>query len=308
MLAMCNPRSAVPTTHARPSRVPLIALFGGAVGIAFAPIFVRLSDLGPSATAFWRLALAWPPIWLWMTLERRGTVAPRQPSRGSDYRWLIAAGLFFAFDLAVWHWSIKLTSVANATLLANATPIFVTLAAWLWFGERFTTPFILGTAAALAGAIVLTGTSVRLSVQHLLGDALGLLTAIFYAGYILAVKELRDDFSTATILTWSGAVSATALLPIALLSGEGLVAFTSRGWAMLVGLALISQVGGQGLITYALAHLPAAFSSVGLLLQPAVAAVLAWIILEEPIGLWQALGGAIMLAGIVLARWGSRSD
>jgi len=282
------------------------ALFGGAVGIAFAPIFVRLSDLGPSATAFWRLALALPPIWLWMTLERRGTVGPRQPSRISDYRWLIAAGLFFACDLAVWHWSIKLTSVANATLLANAAPIFVTLAAWLWFGERFTTTFILGTAAALAGAIVLTGTSFRLSVQHLLGDALGLLTAIFYAGYILAVKELRDDFSTATILTWSGAVSAAALLPIALLSGEGLVTLTTRGWAVLVGLALISQVGGQGLITYALAHLPVAFSSVGLLLQPAVAAVLAWIILGEPVGLWQAIGGAIVLAGIVLARRGSR--
>ncbi len=286
----------------------LIALFGGAVGIAFAPIFVRLSELGPSATAFWRLALALPPIWLWMTLERHGTVTLRQPSRASDYRWLVAAGLFFAFDLAVWHWSIKLTSVANATLLANATPIFVTLAAWLWFGERFTATFILGTATALAGAIILTGTSVRLSVQHLLGDALGLLTAVFYAGYILAVKELRDDFSTATILTWSGAVSAATLLPIALLFGESLVAFTSMGWAVLIGLALISQIGGQGLITYALAHLPAAFSSVGLLLQPAVAAVLAWIILGEPIGIWQALGGATMLAGIVLARRGSRPD
>ncbi len=303
---MINGDSMTSTAQNRSARVALIALFGGAVGIAFAPIFVRLSELGPSATAFWRLALAWPPIWLWMTLEQRGAVGLLQPSPASDYRWLVAAGLFFACDLAVWHWSIKLTSVANATLLANATPIFVTLAAWLWFGERFTAIFILGTATALAGAIILTGTSVRLSVQHLLGDALGLLTAVFYAGYILAVKELRDDFSTATILTWSGAVSAATLLPIALLFGESLVAFTSMGWAVLIGLALISQIGGQGLITYALAHLPAAFSSVGLLLQPAVAAVLAWIILGEPIGIWQALGGATMLAGIVLARRGSR--
>ncbi len=304
---MSDTTSTISKARTRSVRIALIALFGGAVGIAFAPIFVRLSELGPSATAFWRLALALPPIWLWMILERRGAVAVRQPSRAGDYRWLVAAGVFFAFDLAVWHWSIKLTSVANATLLANATPIFVTLAAWLWFGERFTGSFILGTAAALAGAVILTGTSFRLSVQHLLGDGLGLLTAVFYAGYILAVKELRDNFSTATILTWSGAISAAALLPIALLSGEGLVAFSARGWAVLVGLALISQVGGQGLITYALAHLPAAFSSVGLLLQPAVAAALAWIILDEPIGIWQALGGATMLAGIILARRGSRS-
>ena len=79
-----------------------------------------------------------------------------------------------------------------------------------------------------------------------------------------------------------------------------------RGWVVLIGLALVSHVGGQGLITFALAHLPAAFSSVGLLLQPAVAAALAWIILNEPVGMWQSLGGAIVLAGIILARQGSR--
>jgi drug/metabolite transporter (DMT)-like permease len=106
---------------------------------------------------------------------------------------------------------------------------------------------------------------------------------------------------------WSGVASAMALLPISLLSGEGLVAFTAGGWAVLIGLALISQVGGQGLITYALAHLPAALSSVGLLLQPAIAALLAWVILYEPLGVWQALGGVIVLVGIAVARRGSRS-
>lgn len=108
-------------------------------------------------------------------------------------------------------------------------------------------------------------------------------------------------------MTWSGVVSALTLLPVTLLSGEGLTATTIRGWAVLVGLALISHVGGQGLIASALAHLPVGFSSVGLLLQPAVAALLAWIILNEPIGPWQALGGMVVLAGIILARQGSRS-
>ncbi len=289
------------------ARAALSALLAGAVGIAFAPIFVRLSELGPSATAFWRLALALPPLWLWVTVERGRTVAPRQPSCMSDYRRMVAAGLFFAADLAVWHWSITFTSVANATLLANATPIFVTLAAWLWYGQQFTPTFIFGMGTAMAGATILAGASFRMSVQHLLGDALGLLTAVFYAGYILAVKELRDEFSAATIMTWSGVASALTLLPVTLLSGEGLIATTIGGWAVLVGLALISHVGGQGLIASALAPLPAAFSSVGLLLQPAVAALLAWIILGEPIGPWQALGGVIVLAGIVLARQGSRS-
>lgn len=301
-----DPADAI--SKAKSARIALGALFGGAAGIALAPIFVRVSELGPSATAFWRLALALPVFWLWMKIEGRGLGAPRQPSSFTDCRRLIVAGLFFAADLAVWHWSITLTSVANATLLANFAPIFVTLGAWLWFDQQSSRTFILGMVSALAGATILIGTSFHLSLRHLLGDVLGLVTAVFYAGYILAVKELRNDFSSATILMWSGVASAMALLPISLLSGEGLIAFTAEGWAVLIGLALISQVGGQGLITYALAHLPAAFSSVGLLLQPAIAALLAWIILSEPLGVWQALGGVIVLAGIAVARRGSRSS
>jgi drug/metabolite transporter (DMT)-like permease len=284
----------------------LIALFGGAAGIAFAPIFVRLSEVGPSATAFWRLALALPALWAWAGVERRGSRGTAQPPRAADHRRLLAAGLFFAFDLAVWHWSIRFTSVANATLLANVTPIFVTLGAWLWFGQRVTGEFIVGMVTALAGATILVGISVQLSARHLFGDLLGLVTAVFYAGYLLAVTDLRERLSSATVLTWSSVFSAAALLPITMLSGEGLIALTGRGWAVLIGLALISQVAGQGLITYALAHLPAAFSSVGLLLQPVIAALLAWVILNEPVGLWQALGGLIVLGGIALARQASR--
>jgi drug/metabolite transporter (DMT)-like permease len=77
------------------------------------------------------------------------------------------------------------------------------------------------------------------------------------------------------------------------------------GWWMLVGLALISHAAGQGLIAYALAHLPAAFSSVSLLSQPVMAALLAWVLLSEGLMPLQILGGLIVLAGIYLARRGS---
>lgn len=292
----------------RTQRIAFVALLAGAVGIAFAPIFVRLSELGPSATAFWRLAFATPALWAWMALETRSGPAPgsRRPSSAGDYARLMAAGLFFAGDLAVWHWSLRYTSVANSTLLANFAPIFVTLVSWLVFKERFTRTFVLGLMLALTGAVVLMGRSLQLSADHLFGDALGILTAAFYGGYLLSVGRLRAEFSTATIMTWSGVVTAAALLPIALLSGEGLIATSVGGWAVLLGLALFSHAGGQSLIAYALAHLPAAFSSVSLLVQPAAAAVLAWVLLGEPLGPMQAVGAAIVLTGIMLARRGSR--
>lgn len=290
----------------RTARIALAALLAGALGIAFAPIFVRLSDLAPTAVAFWRLTFALPVLGLWLALERRGGGAVRRPSSRSDYLRLTAAGLFFAGDLAIWHWSLRYTSVANSTLLANFAPIFVTLAAWRLFGERFTRTFLAGLALALGGAVVLMGDSFSLSRDHLFGDLLGLTTALFYGGYILSVGRLRAEFSTATIMTWSGAVTALALLPVALLSGESLIAGSLYGWSVLLALALFSHAGGQSLIAYALAHLPAAFSSVSLLLQPAAAAVLAWLLLDEPLGRAQAVGALIVLAGIFLARRGSR--
>ena len=142
---------------------------------------------------------------------------------------------------------------------------------------------------------------------HLLGNLLGLGAAAFYGAYMLSLKRLRATFSTATIMTWSGLFSTLALLVIALLvialaSGESLAVPTLSAWGVLAGLAWISHAGGQSLIVYAFAHLPASFSSVGLLLQPVIAAGLAWVLLAEPVGWSQALGGAVVLGGIVLAR------
>lgn len=286
----------------RPAALP--ALLAGAVAIAFAPIFVRLSELGPVATAFWRLAIALPVLWLWQAAAARQPAAV--PTARADRFGLLIAGLCFAGDLAVWHWSLAFTSVANATLLPNFAPVFVTLGGYLLFGERFSRQFLAGMAIALLGAAILMGHSIELSLANLFGDVLGLITAVFYAGYILAVGRLRARLATATIMAWSGTITAAALLALAAVSEERLLPGSGEGIAVLAGLALISHAGGQSLIAYALAHLPAGFSSVSLLLQPAVAALLAWLLLAEPLGPLQGVGAAVILCGIVLARLGSR--
>jgi len=297
------PSPALPAT--RQARAALAVLLCGAVALSFSGIFAKLSELDPSATAFHRMFLALPVFWLWCELEGRGRIPVARPTARRDY-WLLAiAGLCFAGDLAVWHWSLRLTTVANATLLASSAPIFVVLGGWLLFRERVTATFLAGMVVAMAGAAVLVGGSVSLSPRHLVGDLLGVVTGAFYGAYILAVARLRVRFSTATIMAFSGVACCAALFIVAVASGESLVAATARGWAILIALALVSQVGGQSLIAWALAHLPAAFSSVSLLVNPVAAALFAWVILGEAVGPWQAAGGGAVLAGIVLARRGT---
>lgn len=285
-----------------PARLAFPALLLGATAIGLAPIFVRLSETGPVATAFYRMFLSLPVlgVWWWMERRRRGARPTANDRRRRS--WLIAAGLFFAADLAVWHWSIRITTVANATLLANLAPLFVTLASWTLFGQRFRAGFLIGMAIALAGAFVLMSASLGFGRARLIGDLLGVLTAAFYAGYIISVARLRADVSTATVMFGSAAVSAAALLPLALVSGDNLLPVSANGWLVLLALAVVSHAGGQGLIAWALAHLSAAFSSVSLLWQPVAAALFAWLLLHESPGAWQAAGGIIVLAGIYLAR------
>ena len=277
----------------------LAALFAGATCIALSPIWVRVADVGPTASAFWRVALAVPLLW--------GIAAflPRAQSARSarERRLLAAAGLAFAGDLAFWHWSIQATSVANATLLANLSSIFVTLAAWLLWRERPRAQFLVGLALALAGVALLVRVSLGASPGALLGDGFGVITALFYAWYLLTVKRLRDlGAATLRLMAVTTTLTAVILLPVALASGEAMLPAGAQGWLVLLGLAWITHAGGQGLITYALAHLPAAFSSVGLLLQPVLAAAFAWVLLAEPLGTLQFAGGAVVLVGIYLAH------
>ena len=288
--------SSSPAADARRTNLIAIgALLLGATAIGTSALFVKVSETGPVATAFWRVFLALPLLWLWSSLgqrEHHGTGFAN--ARGL----MIACGLFFAGDLAVWHWSIMLTSVANSTLLANLAPIFVALAAWLMFRQQPQRKFLLGLTIAVTGMVLLIGGDFQLQGRELIGDALGVVTAMFYAGYQLTVTKLRERVATSTLMAWTGLITAIVLLPIALLTGEQMLPVSAMGWVKLAGLALISQVAGQSLIAYAMAHLPATFSSVGLLFQPVMATLFAWLLLGEAVSALQLAGGITVLIGI----------
>jgi drug/metabolite transporter (DMT)-like permease len=288
--------SSIPAADARRANLIAIgALLLGATAIGTSALFVKVSETGPVATAFWRVFLALPLLWMWSSLgQREHHGAGFANARGL----MIACGLFFAGDLAVWHWSIMLTSVANSTLLANLAPIFVALAAWLMFRQRPQRKFLAGLTVAVTGMMLLIGGDFQLQGTELIGDALGVVTAMFYAGYQLTVTKLRERVATSTLMAWTGLITAIVLLPIALLTGEQMLPVSVTGWVKLAGLALISQVAGQSLIAYAMAHLPATFSSVGLLFQPVMATLFAWLLLGEAVSALQLAGGITVLIGI----------
>jgi drug/metabolite transporter (DMT)-like permease len=280
---------------------PMLALVGGAVAIGFAPIFVRWSEVGPNATAFWRLLLAVPALWL---LARQPGV-PAVPGR--DRGLFALAGLCFALDLIFWHASIGLTTVANATLLANLTPVLVVAWYWLVRHDRPTGRFLTGATVALAGTAGLAWggrvpTATGSGGDALLGNLYGVLTAFAYAGYLLAVERARGRTGGFQVMLASTVVAAAVTGVVTAALGEPWWPGSGTGWLVLLGLALLVHVLGQGGIVWAVGQLPASLSSVVILIQPVVAAGLGWLWLDEALGPADILCGALVLAGVLIAR------
>ena len=278
-------------------RALAVLLFGACV-IGLSPILVRLSDTGPAAAGFWRLAFALPLLAI-LTRRAGGQIGRPPPIA-------LLAGLFFALDLGFWHYGVTYTSVTNATVLTNLTPVIVTAFAWIFLKERPKALFLLAVAAAVIGAgLMAIGRGAGALINQPLGDALSVTTAFWYALYFLAMARGRRTETASRLMFWVTMAGAPMLLIASLLLGEPLAPLTAAGWAACVGLGLM-HVGGQGSIAWAMGRLPMATASVVILVQPVVAAGLGWLLFSETIGPLQALGALVTLGGVVLAQWSSR--
>lgn len=287
------------------SQKPNLAIAAGlmtAFALALVPILVRYSQVGPTATGFYRFFLAFPFIITWMIFDNLKDPNPKTPRTRKDYFLMIASGVFLALDLFFWHWSMLETTVVNATLLNNLTSVIVAIISWLFFKEKAGSPLILGIIMALTGSTILVGHSFKAEAGNLFGDFLALISAFFFAAFILTVKNLSSRFRTPTILAWGAIPTIYILGVLAFLSGEVLLPESPEGWAPLFLLAFVVHIGGQGLLTYSMAHISATLSSLLMSLSPLFAAILAWIFFNETLTALQAGGGLIVILGILVAR------
>jgi len=277
----------------------------GAVCIAFSGILVRLADVPPSTAAFYRCAYAVPLLALLALRERR-----RYGPRSAGQRGLaVAAGLFFAADLILWHHAIAAVGAGLATVLGNIQVVLVGLIAWLVLGERPERRTLLAVPVVLAGVVLISGVldDRAYGDAPALGVVFGVATAVMYSGFLLVLRAgTRDVRRPAGPLFYATLASALATLPPGAALGELELApaWPSHGW--LLALALSSQVLGWLLIAAALPRVPAAITSVVLTLQPVLAVLLAMLLLGEDPSPLQLGGIAVVLGGILLATVGRR--
>jgi drug/metabolite transporter (DMT)-like permease len=289
----------IETPPARTSSQSLafLALIAGAVALGVSPVFVRLADVGPFASAFWRAFLALPVLFVWMRIEDRSDVR-----RAGYTPAVVAAGVFFAGDLFFWHLSILNTTIANSTFLATTAPIWVVLVAWIWLRDRISGWTLLGLALCIAGGGALVGDSIQIDRSRLLGDAYGAATGIFFGLYFHAIRIGRMTHGAGRLTFLSTAVTALCLFAVALALEPRLLPQTLQGWLALAALGMVTHAAGQGLLSVALGTLPTVFSSLVIFMEAIVAALFAWAVLGESLSVIQIAGGFAIMLGIWVAR------
>jgi drug/metabolite transporter (DMT)-like permease len=292
--------SNVPEAGARPAAwLLLLALFGGNVALAIGPWFVRVADTGPVAAGFWRLFLALPFL---VVLARVN--GQRLGGMGAKTLALVALGaVTFALDLASWHIGIEMTRIGNATLFGNAGSIVLLF--WGFLIAR-TLPGRLEWLAivfALAGAAILMGRSLEISDETLIGDLFSVTAGLLYAVYLLTLQGARQktgaQFGSWSLLVWVSLFGAPVLLGIALALGEPV---WPQAWGPIVGLVVLSQLVGQGLMVFSLKYFPPLVVGLALLTQPVVASIYGWLAFGEVLSGVDIVGMVLVGAALAVSR------
>ena len=274
----------------------LAMLLAGNAALALGPWFVRLADSGPIAAGFWRVTLALPALFL-LARWQEGGAPPPLPRKVA---WaVVLGGVLFAFDLASWHVGIGYTRLGNAALFGNSGSLILMVWGFAMVRRWPAGREWLAIGAALSGAAILLGRSFEVSLQTLIGDLFCLLAGILYAGYLLILQDARKALGAWRLLARSSAASVPVLLAVALLAREPV---WPHDWGPVVGLALSSQLIGQGLLVYSLRHFPPLAIGLALLTQPAIAALAGWLAFGETLGAIDVLGMALLAAALVIAR------
>ena len=275
------------------------ALVAANVVLALGPWMVRLADVGPVAAGFWRLALAVPFLFLFALAGSGERIAPK----AGLLLTIVVGGLFFAADLAAWHYGIVRTKLANATLFGNMSSLIFAAYGFLLLRRLPSRLQALALGLAAIGAGLLLGSSYELSPEHLEGDLFALLAGLFYTFYLIAVDRARQTMAPMPVLALSTLAGTLPLLLLALAAGEAVM---PDRWTPLLLLSLGSQVIGQGLLVYAMGYLSPVVVGLGLLTQPAVTALVGWFAYDERLGAAD-IGGAVLISiALVLIRLPAR--
>jgi drug/metabolite transporter (DMT)-like permease len=275
-----------------------LALGGGVLALGFSPLFVRWAEAPGMVTSFYRMLIA--SALLILVVIRHGKVHGWPKIRALAFAAL--AGVFTSLDIGFWSMAVDHTSIANAQLLNNISPLWVAFFAMAVWHERLKPLFWIALAAVLIGAATVLGGTFSISAEFALGDVLAVISSFFYAGYFITTQKGRGALDSLTFLWTTSVVASVCLLTASQALRMPLFGYPRSNYLIFLAAALFDQMAGYLLIVYALGNLPASVVTPTMVLQPVLSILLAIPFAGENLMPYQVLGGIVTLAGVYLVN------
>jgi drug/metabolite transporter (DMT)-like permease len=274
----------------------LLAIVATVLTWGMASPLIKSASIGGEALVFYRLWIGAFALFAFVRLSRRVL-------RENAWRLALLAGALFGANVLCFVFSIKLTTVANATLIGALQPALTLLVAGRLFGEIVRPRDILCVALAMAGVSIVIVGSAGTPEWNPAGDALAVCAVLTFTVYFLVTKHARATSGTVEYMALVHIAAAVVVTPTVLARPGELVDLQARDIAIVLFFALISGTLGQLVVGWAQRYVDVSVSSLMLLGVPVVASIAAWAMLDEALGPVQIAGGAITLAAIGAMVW-----
>lgn len=278
---------------------PRLRLFIGAALISLSPVWVRLVDVPPTTSGFYRVLFGSVVLVIYLFVLRKRVEFSRQA-----WLMLTVAALFLALDLWFWHRSIDFIGPGLATLLANFQVFIMMIAGFLFLKQTPRPKQLVAVPMALVGLALIVGLDWNnLPADYRLGVVFGLLTAVVYAGYLLSLRQARQHSSYRVPTREIAVVSVICTVMMAasiIAEGETLVipSYPDVGWLLAYGV-LSHSLGGL-FIASSLPQVTATEAGLALLSQPTLSFIWDVVFFDRPMTSLELLGAFIALAAIYL--------
>jgi drug/metabolite transporter (DMT)-like permease len=274
--------------------IHVIAAIVAVTAWGIGPIFNKAVSVGTPSIVFYRMLLGVPMMVAMAYLTGGGLTRDLM-------RRTALPGVLFAFSFLSGFASLRMTSIANATLITTLQPVLILFVAPKMFGEKIRLKQLGLSTVSMAGVLIVVLAAASTSGAHISGDLLAVLNVVIWTGYFVLAKKRRVDGMhswsfLAAIFIWSSLV----ILPYGLIVSNDLGKVTQFDWVMLVGMSVIPGIVGHGLMTWSQSHLDVTLASILGLLSPVVSTGLAWIIFSQSLTGLQMLGAVVVLGSLTL--------
>ncbi|WP_246132176.1 DMT family transporter [Paenibacillus hemerocallicola] len=278
---------------------PFIMLFISILSVSISSILIKLSDTPTSVAGMYRLFISVAIMLVFVPWSTLRTIEMNK----KDWGIVVIAGLFLGLHFLFWMESLVYTSVASSMVILSLQPLFVMIGSYFLFREQANFLTVSCLITAFLGSLLIAWGDIGISKEALIGDGLSLIGTLFVSAYMLAGQRVsrKIDANVYSIIVFF--IGGTVMLIYNLLNSYSLTEYDSSDWTYFLLLAIIPTILGQYIFNLLLKSIGATTVSVGIIGEPVLAIMLAYLLLGETISLFQFMGGLGTLFGMGMYFW-----